>query len=342
MIKLCIDCFGGDHSPQANINGALLALDSFPDLSLVLTGDEAIISKELEGKNYDRARLSIVHAPEVISCDEMPTIAMKQKKDSSLMKAVELVKNDESIHGIVTTGSTGAIVAAATLRIGRIPGVKRPAFCPILPTMKGGIVGICDSGANVDITPLMLCQFAIMGSLYLKTVYGLAAPRVSLLNIGVEETKGDELRKTTYPILQGMDCIHFNGNMEAREFLSGNHDLVVCDGFSGNVLVKSTEGACLEMLKKLKRDIYSRTINKIGALLMKRMFDEEKRFMDYRNYGGSVLLGCKKIVVKGHGSSNDIAVSKCIEQAYRMQTEALTDKTGAIIEAFNASHAELR
>ena len=342
MIKLCIDCFGGDHSPAANVDGALMALKRFPDLELVLTGDEALIKKELEGKEYDGGRLSVVHAPEVISCDETPTVAIKQKKESSLMKAVELVRTDESVHGIVTTGSTGALVAAATLRIGRIPGVKRPAFCPILPTMKGGVVGICDSGANVDVTPRMLCQFAIMGSLYLKTVYGLEAPRVSLLNIGVEETKGDELRKATYPVMKAIENVNFSGNMEARELLSGDHDLVVCDGFSGNVLVKSTEGACLEMLKKLKRDIYSRTINKIGALLMKRMFDEEKRFMDYRNYGGSVLLGCKKIVVKGHGSSNDVAVSKCIEQAYRMQAEALTERTGEEIGSFNSAHEDLQ
>ncbi|MBO4385212.1 MAG: phosphate acyltransferase PlsX [Clostridia bacterium] len=341
MIKLCIDCFGGDNSPGANVAGALLALREIPDLELVLTGDEELIKKELEGRDYDRGRLSIIHAPEVISCDEVPTVAIKQKKESSLMKAIELVREDESVHGIVTIGSTGALVAAATLRVGRIPGVKRPAFCPILPTMKGGIVGVCDSGANVDVSVRMLCQFAIMGSLYLNCAYGMEAPRAALLNIGVEETKGDELRKSAYPVFRGLDGVNFAGNMEARELLSGDYDLVVCDGFSGNVLVKSTEGACLEMLKKLKRDIYSRTINKVGAFLMKKMFDEEKRFMDYRNYGGSVLLGLKKIVVKGHGSSNDVAVEKCIEQAYRMQTADLTERTSREIESFNASHEDL-
>lgn len=341
MIKLIIDCFGGDNSPGANVSGALMALSALPDLELLLTGDEELIKKELEGKSYDEKRLSIVHAPEVITCDEVPTVAVKQKKDSSLMKAIELVRNDETVHGIVTVGSTGALVAAATLRVGRIPGVKRPAFCPILPTMKGGVVGICDSGANVDISVRMLCQFAIMGSLYLKCAYGFESPRAALLNIGAEETKGDELRKSAYPVMKGMENINFAGNMEARELLSGDYDLVVCDGFSGNVLVKSTEGACLEMLKKLKRDIYSRTVNKIGALLMKKMFDEEKRFMDYRNYGGSVLLGLKKIAVKGHGSSNDVAVEKCIEQAYRMQAADLIERTGAEIAAFNALHEEL-
>ena len=341
MIKLALDCFGGDNSPEANVAGALLALPKFPDLTLLLTGDEQRIKKELEGKEYDSSRIGIVHAPEVISCDEVPTVAIKQKKESSLMKAIELVRTDETVHGMITTGSTGALVAAATLRVGRIPGVKRPAFCPLLPTMKESTVSVCDSGANVDVSVRMLCQFAIMGDLYLKSAYGIKAPRVALLNVGVEETKGDELRKAAYPLLGEMPDMNFVGNMEARELLSGDYDLVVCDGFSGNVLIKSTEGACLEILKKLKRDIYSRTIYKIGAALMKRMFDEEKRFMDYRNYGGSVLLGLKKIVVKGHGSSNDISIMKCIEQAYRMQLADLTERTGEAIEAFNKAHEEL-
>lgn len=332
MIRIALDCFGGDHSPDANIDGALIALQQMPDLALVLTGDEKIISEKLNGREYDGARVEIVHAPDVIGCDETPTVAIKQKKDSSLMRAIELARSDDTVDGIVTVGSTGALIAAATLRVGRIRGVKRPAFCPILPTMKGGIVGVCDSGANVDITPLMLTQFARMGSLYIETVYGIKRPRVALLNIGVEETKGDELRKAAYPALSGMEEINFVGNMEARELLSGDYDLVVTDGFAGNVLIKSTEGACLEMLKKLKRDIYSRTINKIGAFLMRKMFAEEKRFMDYRNYGGSVLLGCKKTVVKGHGSSNDAAVAKCIEQAYLMKKGGLTERIAEAVE----------
>lgn len=326
MIRIAVDCFGGDHSPEANVEGALEALREYGELELVLTGGEAELSALLEGKAYDKARLSVVDAPEVIGCEETPTAAIKRKKDSSLMRAVELVRGDETVKGLVTTGSTGALIAAATLRIGRIRGVKRPAFCPILPTMTGGIVGVCDSGANVDITPEMLRQFAVMGSIYLESAFGLESPRVRLLNIGAEETKGDELRKAAYPLLASEGRINFTGNAEARELLSGDFDLIVTDGFAGNVLIKSTEGACLEMLKKLKRDIFSRTVYKLGAALMKRMFDEEKRFMDYRNYGGSVLLGCKKIVVKGHGSSNAASVKKCIEQALRMQNGRMNER----------------
>lgn len=333
MIRLVIDCFGGDHSPEANVEGALDALREYPDLELILTGDEGRLSALLEGKKHDKARLSIVDAPDVIGCEETPTVAIKRKKDSSLMRAVELVRSDETVHGLVTTGSTGALIAAATLRVGRIRGVKRPAFCPILPTMTGGIVGVCDSGANVDVSPEMLRQFAVMGSIYLESAFGLEKPRVKLLNLGVEETKGDELRKAAYPILASEELVNFTGNAEARELLSGDFDLIVTDGFAGNVLIKSTEGACLEMLKKLKRDIFSRTIYKVGAALMKRMFDEEKRFMDYRNYGGSVLLGCKKIVVKGHGSSNAASVKKCIEQAMRMQNGRMNERIAEAIGA---------
>ena len=325
MIKLVIDCFGGDKSPEANIEGALQALRENPELELILSGDEDIIKEKLKGREYAASRLCVLHAPEVITCEEQPTAAVRQKKESSLMKAVELLRTDESVHGLVTTGSTGALVAAATLRLGRIPGVKRPAFCPILPTMTGGIVGVCDSGANVDVTPLMLAQFAVMGSLYLESM-GVESPRAALLNIGVEEGKGDELRKNAYSMLKNLKGINFAGNMESRDLLSGKYDLVVCDGFSGNVLIKSTEGAAMELLKKLKKDIMSRTVYKLGALLMKRMFAEEKDFMDYRNYGGSVLLGCRKIVVKGHGSSNAASVAKCIGQACRMQAASVNER----------------
>ena len=242
-----------------------------------------------------------------------------------------MLRKEPDIAGMVSTGATGSLIAAATLRIGRIRGIRRPAFCPILPTMDGGIVGICDSGANVDITAEMLLQQAILGSAYLKNVYGITSPRVALLNIGVESEKGDDLRKTAYPMLKDCGSINFVGNMESRDLLSGRYDLIVCDGFSGNVLVKTTEGTALELLKKLKKDIYSKTIYKLGALLMKRMFMEEKEFMNYHNYGGSVLLGCEKTVVKGHGSSDAKAVSICIDQAYKMSAGSMNAEIEAAL-----------
>ena len=331
MVKIILDCFGGDHSPEANVEGGLAALDRFPDLHLILTGDEATLKRCLEGKSYDAERLEIVHAPQVIGCDEKPTDAIRLKRDSSMMKGLILLRDRDDIAGFVSTGSTGALVTGALVRIGRLKGVIRPAFCPILPTMSGGIVGICDSGANVTVDAAMLRQFAIMASLYLENVYGVARPRTALLNVGKEAEKGDDIRREAYALLEQTEGLNFTGNMESRDLLSGSYDVVVCDGFSGNVLVKTTEGTALELLKKLKKDIYSRGIYKLGALLMKRMFLEEKEFMNYQNYGGSVLLGTSKVVVKGHGSSKATAVAKCIEQAYRMETGGLGGKIEAEI-----------
>lgn len=334
MIKILVDCFGGDHCPEAPVQGALAALEKNPELHLLLTGDEALLQKELAGKTYDSGRLEIVHAPEVIGCDEKPTDVVRLKRNSSMMKAIILLRDREDIAGMVSVGSTGALVTGALVRLGRIPGIIRPAFCPILPTMDGGLVGICDSGANLMVTPAHLRQFAIMASLYMSQVYDVPNPRVALLNVGKEAEKGDEIRQETYKLLQETDCVNFVGNMESRDLLSGRYHVVVADGFSGNVLVKTTEGTALELLKKIKKDIYSRTLYKVGALLMKKMFQEEKAFMNYQNYGGSVLLGTSKVVVKGHGSSNAKAVEKCIEQAYKMETSGLSHQIEAAIAKY--------
>lgn len=334
-MKIIIDCFGGDHSPEANVGGALAALPLFPDLTLVLTGDREKITKCLEGGKYDTSRIEIIDAPEIIDCHDKPTDAIRQKKESSMMKGIKLLCDDEAgeYAGMVSCGSTGALVAAATLRVGRIRGVIRPAFCPILPTMAGGVVGICDSGANTDITPDYLAQYAYMGSLYLSRAMNISSPRVALLNIGEEKEKGDTLHKEAFELISALENVNFIGNIESREVLSGKADLVVCDGFSGNVLIKSIEGTSLGLLKKLKTDIMSKTKYKLGALLMKQMFADEKNFMDYRNYGGSVLLGCRKTIVKGHGSSNDAAVCKCIEQVYNAEKGHLTEEIEAAVSA---------
>ena len=324
MIKIIVDCFGGDHCPEAPVEGALASLAKNPDLSVILTGDESILRKYLEGKTYDASRLEIVDAPEVIGCDEKPTDVVRLKRNSSMMKGIILLRDRDDIAAMVSTGSTGALVTGALVRLGRIPGVIRPAFCPLLPTMDGGIVGVCDSGANVEVTSAHLRQFAIMASLYLENVYGVKSPRVALLNVGKEAEKGDDMRRETYQLLQETPSVNFVGNMESRDLLSGRYDVVVADGFSGNVLVKTTEGTALELLKKLKKDIFSRWIYKLGALLMSHMFKDMKAFMNYQNYGGSVLLGTSKVVVKGHGSSKAVAVEKCIEQAYRMEVSRLS------------------
>ncbi|MBO4422935.1 MAG: phosphate--acyl-ACP acyltransferase, partial [Clostridia bacterium] len=207
-------------------------------------------------------------------------------------------------------------------------------FCPLLPAFTGGVVGVCDSGATVDCSTEMMKQNAIMGSIYLQSAFSVEAPRVALLNIGAEPEKGDNLRKETYPILASLPGINFVGNMESRDFLSGKYDLVVCDGFAGNVLIKSTEGACLEMLKMLKKNIYSNWKYKLGAALQKKMFSKIKEFMNYQNYGGSVVLGARKTVVKGHGSSNARSIEVCIDQVCRAENAGMNKK---ITEALNGN-----
>ena len=336
-MKVLVDCLGGDKSPQANVEGAVMALKNFPDLTVILVGDETAIGEELDKLGASRDRIEIVHAPDVITGEDIPTDAIRLKRNSSMIKSISMLRENEDISALVSTGATGSLVAAATMRIGRIRGIRRPAFCPILPTMNGGIVGICDSGANVDITPEQLVQFAVMGSRFLESVYGIENPRVAMLNIGVETEKGDDLRRTAYPMLKSAPTINFVGNMESRDLLTGKYDLVVCDGFSGNVLAKTTEGTALELLKMIKRDIYSKGLYKFGALFMKKMFKKEKDFMNYQNYGGSVLIGAEKVVVKGHGSSNATAVSKCIEQAYKMTLGGMNEKISESLAAIEAA-----
>lgn len=331
MVKIVVDCFGGDRSPGVNVEGAVRALEKEKDLYLVLSGDGERIRNLLDEYSPDASRLDILHAPDVIDCHDKPTDAVRLKRESSMMKAIKLLREDNTVRGLVSTGSTGALVAAALLRIGRIPGVIRPAFCPILPNLHGGVLGICDSGANVDITPDHLLQYAVMGSVYLSETMGVEKPRVGLLNVGAEAEKGDELRKQAYKKLASCPDINFSGNAEGRDVFSGDFDLIVCDGFSGNVLIKSVEGTSLALLKRLKSDIGSKFRYKLGALFMKQMFLDEKELMNYQNYGGSVMLGTSKTVVKGHGSSNTRAVTECILQAYRMESASVNEKIESIL-----------
>ncbi len=323
MIKIIVDAYGGDNSPLVNFEGTLKALQNLTDVEIVLVGNQEEIENYFADKQYDKERLTILHAPDVITCHDKPTEAIKTKKESSMYKAFELLKNDDSARALVSLGSTGALLAGAVLRIGRIKGVKRPAFCPIMPTVKNGLVCICDSGANVDCDPINLQQFALMGSLYMQKAHGVKNPRVALLNIGAEAEKGNQLAKDTYPLLEKTNGINFVGNMEGREVLDGNVDVVVSDGFSGNVLLKSTEGACLNMLKLIKRAFTSNFVSKMGALLLKKEVMNLKGLMDYNNYGGAVLLGANKTIVKGHGSSKAEAVYQCIKQAYNMEVNDL-------------------
>lgn len=327
MIKIVLDINGADHSPHELVLGAIQAVNNIPDLHMVLCGVADDINTILDDNRCDKSKFTVVHSPDTITNDESPITAIKQKTESSLYKAFELLKSDADIHGMVSAGSTGAILTGALLRIGRIKGVSRPAICPILPTIGGdnGKVAIIDSGANADVKPINLVHFAVMGDAYLKHIYGIDKPRVALLNIGTEEAKGNDLTQTVFPMLKQIKGLNFVGNMEGRDLLSGNIDLVVTDGFSGNILLKSTEGAILNLLKLLKQDIKSSAMSMVGALFMKGTFKRIKQKLDYNQNAGGVLLGCKKIIVKGHGSSKANSIYQSILLAYNMHKANLCE-----------------
>ncbi len=325
MLKVVVDCFGADLGEKMMVEGCLEAIKNNPELCLVLVGNQDIINAELEGKKYAKDQIIVIDAKEGITNEDTPTVAIRQKKESSLVKALEYLKTNEDAAGLVSCGSTGAVLTGAFMKLGRLKGVSRPALCPTLPTKTGGNILIMDCGANMDTKPENLVHFAIMGNAYLKNVYGIENPRIALLNVGTEDKKGNELTKATFPLLKEAD-INFVGNMEGRELLSGDYDLVVTDGFAGNVLLKSTEGAILNLMSMLKKDIKSRFWSKIGALFMKKTFGFIKKTLDYNNHGGAVFLGCKKLIVKGHGSSKPTSVVACIQQVVAMHNANLIEK----------------
>lgn len=325
MIKIVIDAYGGDNAPKEIIKGAINAINENKDIHIVLVGKEKEINELLLQENYNKEQISILNANDVISNNESPTEAIKLKKESSLVKSFDLLKEDNELVGIISAGSTGAVLTGAFLKLGRIKGIHRPALCPILPTIKGGSVSICDCGANMDCKPEYLEQFAIMGTAYLNVV-GKKNPKVALLNVGTEDHKGDNRSKEAFVLLKDNKYINFVGNMEARDLLSGDFDLVVTDGFAGNVLLKSTEGAIKGLLKVIKSEIKAGILSKIGALFMKKAFKKVKKRFDYSVYGGAVLLGCKKLVVKAHGSSNAQSITACIDQMYNMAKGKLIEK----------------
>ncbi len=314
-MKILVDAFGGDNAPEEIINASLLALFKHKDLKITLVGKAEVIQDCLVGKKYDQARLDILDAREVIGCDEAPVEAIRTKKDSSIVRAIEELKTKPDEYcAFVSAGSTGALLSASVLKLGRLKGVNRPVLAPILPTAKGTPVMLVDSGANMDAKSNNLVQFAMLAHVYMNKVLGVQKPRVALLNVGVEEAKGNELTKEVYPLLKQLP-INFVGNMEAREFLSGDYDIVVADGFSGNVLLKSSEGALKMLMTEIKSTIMSGFWSKMGGLLMKGKMKDLKKKFDYEGFGGSVLLGTKGIVIKAHGSTKAKGFLAAIEQA---------------------------
>ena len=329
-MKIAVDIFGGDNSPSALIDGCVDAAKLYDDVEFIFTGDERVITDYMSEKGYGSSRISIIDAPETITCGEQPTVAIKRKKNSSLVKALELVASKEA-DAFVSAGSTGAVLAGATLIVRRIKGVKRPALAPVMPTVKGPVL-LIDCGANVDCKPNYLQQFAVMGSAYIKKVCGIDAPRVGLINNGAEAEKGNELTKSAYKLLENTD-INFVGNCEARYTMTGDYDVLVCDGFVGNAVLKCTEGVARSVMSIMKQELMASPITKLGALISKSGFKRVKKRMDYTEYGGAPLLGINGCIIKAHGSSNAKAITSAIGQA---RSYCIGDVTAAIQSGIEA------
>ena len=323
-MKVIVDGYGGDNAPKEIVKGACLALAKHPSLNIVITGKTAELQGLLNENKADLSRIEILDANEIISCEEAPVEAIRGKKDSSLVVAFDYLKANPDCFGLVSAGSTGAVLTGAFVKLGRIRGISRPALAPALPTLTGGKVLLIDCGANMDSTPENLCHFALMGSEYMKLLCGIEKPRVALLNVGVEDSKGNELTKAAFPELQKLP-INFVGNMEARDALSGNYDVIVSDGFAGNVLLKGTEGAISTLLKLIKNGIKASFSAKIGYLFMKKVFKGIKKTLDHDSVGGSPFLGAKGLVIKAHGSSKAASIAASITQVVEMGQAKLVE-----------------
>ena len=313
MYKIIIDAMGGDNAPKAIIDGTVAALHEYEDIFVYLVGKEEVIREHLAGQDYDKERVEIVDAREEIEMAEPPVAAVRTKKDSSMVVGMRMAAEGKG-DIFITAGSTGAAVAGGTLVIRRAPGVLRPALAPILPSAGGGVL-LIDCGANVDCKPAYLQQFAVMGSIYMRLIMGIENPRVGLINNGAEEEKGNALTKEAYQLLKNTDCINFTGNAEGRDVLSGDFDVAVCDGFVGNVFMKSIEGFAAMLMGMLKDSLMSSWKSKLGAILSKKAFAALKKKMDYTEYGGSPLLGINGCVIKSHGSSDAKTIKNSIRQA---------------------------
>lgn len=314
MMKIALDAMGGDHAPKSIVDGALLALQEFSDVELILVGQEQEILKYLP-PDTDRTRLKIVHAEEVISTDEEPVRAVRRKKDSSLVQVARLVKEKE-VQACISAGNTGAYMTAGLLVAGRIKGIERPALATYFPTVSGKFALVLDVGANMDAKPEHLLQYAQMGLIYAEKVMGYQNPTVGLLNVGAEDSKGNELMKQTFSLLKER-IPQFYGNVEARDVPFGQVDVVVCDGFSGNVLLKTAEGTGGAIFEMLKQELTKNLANKLATLVLKSSFKKIKKSMDYAEYGGAPLLGIDGGCIKAHGSSEGLAIKNAVGQARR-------------------------
>lgn len=329
IIKVAVDAMGGDFAPAEIVKGTVEAMTKDTRVHPILVGNEEMIQRELKSLTYDSNRITIVSAGEVITNDEAPVMAIRRKKDSSIVKAMNLVKTGEA-DAVISAGNTGAVLVGAQLIIGRLKGVERPPLAPLIPTSKG-VSLLIDCGANVDARASHLVQFAKMGSVYMESIVGVKNPRVALVNIGAEEEKGNALVKETYPLLKNCNEINFIGNIEARDIPEGAADVIVCEAFVGNVILKLYEGLASTLLHLVKKGMMSTLKSKIGALLVKPSLKKTLKAMDVSKHGGAPMLGLKGLVVKTHGSSKSGDIEKAILQCIAFKEQNINEKIKASI-----------
>lgn len=322
-MKIVIDGMGGDNAPKSNVEGAVNAIKEY-QVDLIITGDKDLLEKEFSNYEFDRNKLEIVHTTEIIENEDKPVKAIRSKKDSSMVVALNLVKEGKA-DAIISAGNTGALLAGGLFVVGRIKGIDRPCLCSAIPNVKRGMTLIADCGANADCKPKNLVEFAAMSNIYSRKVLGLENPKVALANVGLEEGKGNDLVKRSYEEIKKLD-LNFIGNVEAREVINAYTDIIICDGFTGNILLKSAEGVALSVMSLIKETFMASTKSKIGALLIKDDLRKLKSFIDYSEYGG---------VIKAHGSSDAKAIKNAINQGIKFSNGKVVEDINQFISKYN-------
>jgi glycerol-3-phosphate acyltransferase PlsX len=338
-MKIALDAMGGDYAPAVNIEGAIETVNDFDNIDIILVGDEVKLSRELNNKKFPPNRLSIKHTSQVVGMDESPTVAVRKKKDSSIRKGIDLVKTGEA-NAFVSAGHSGVVMATALLVLGTSDVVDRPAIATIMPTLRSPLV-LIDAGANLHCKPQNLLQFALMGNTYCRMILGRQDPRVALISTGEEDTKGNELTKETFKLLKESD-INFIGNVDGKDIFTGDIDVIVCDGFTGNVILKTSEGLADALMKMLKREIANLTAGRIGYLLMKPALRNFKKKTDYDEYGGAPLLGINGTCIISHGRSTAKAIRNAVKVASDFAEKKVYEIISSAIEKDLSHHERMK